>query len=414
VRRPAPGVVVEAPGAGDRIMQSTAHVRSERAVPGETPAPEGLALVFERTSDAVVIVDDAGVYRHANPAANRLFGVPDLVGRHVREFLGGGDGPGFDQTWRSFRARGTQRGERLLVRPDGSVRIVAFDATAHVIPHRHLSIIRDVTESRRRERVWAAKLAAVEERRREAERLRAESAAAQRAKDRFLAMLSHELRNAAATVLAGVRVLRSRSVTAEQRDRTLAAISRSGELEMRLVEDLLELGRIEAGKMTVDLASIDVLGVVREALDAVRPEATARGVDLRLAIRCERAPARADAARLRQVFVNLLVNGVKFTPDGGRVVVTVDASSAVVTVSVSDTGSGIRPDVLPRLFEPFVQSADTVRGSMGFGLGLAIVKHIVEAHQGTVRAISSGEGQGATFVVTLPIDIGGSERRSPR
>lgn len=375
-------------------MHAIAHEPDDRTLAEEVLPVEALALVFERTSDAVVIADDAGVYQQANQAAHQLFGVPSLLGRHVSEFVG--DGFDFDRSWRAFRARGRQSGELLLTRADGRVRLVAYDATAHVVPHRHLTIMRDVTEPRRRERLWAAKLAAADERRREAERQRAE-------KDHFIAMLTHELRNAVATVLGGVHVLRNDTISGEQRERALGAISRSSVLEMRLVEDLLQVYRIEAGRMTVDIGPTDVLDVVREAIDAVRPDATTKDLRIDLVATSARAPAKADAERLRQAFLNLLVNAVKFTPIGGRVAVTVDASGPMISVSVADTGCGMRPELLPRIFEPFVQyTHGMARRAPGFGLGLAIVKHIVEAHQGTVRAISGGEGQGATFVVTLP------------
>ncbi|MEX2145792.1 MAG: ATP-binding protein, partial [Candidatus Rokuibacteriota bacterium] len=233
-------------------------------------------------------------------------------------------------------------------------------------------------------------------------RLRIEAQAANRAKDEFLGMLSHELRTPLSAALNGLRVLRRKEVGPEMAGRILDAVERSTQLQLRLVEDLLDVARVAAGKMHVELAPMDLLAVVEDALSALRHEAEGKGVALRAVLRPLPGLVLGDAARVQQIAVNLIGNAIKFTPAGGEVDVSVQCRHSRAVLIVRDTGRGIEPELLPYLFDRFRQGAP-VKGQGGLGLGLAIVRHLVEAHGGIVRAESAGLDRGAVFTVELPL-----------
>jgi signal transduction histidine kinase/ActR/RegA family two-component response regulator len=244
--------------------------------------------------------------------------------------------------------------------------------------------------------------AAAAERRRADEvvrRTQAETEAASQAKDQFLAALSHELRTPLTPVLALSSALERRSALPDDVRRQIAVIRRNAELEVRLIDDLLDLTRISRGKLHVTLGPADVGEALDHVVEICREEARARGLALERAEDEPGAVVLADAARLRQVLWNLVQNAVKFTPAGGRIVLrTRRAAADAIAIEVSDTGVGIAPSDLTRIFQPFEQ-AEGGRG--GLGLGLAISKALVEAQGGTLTAESSGPGRGATFRIEL-------------
>jgi len=172
-----------------------------------------------------------------------------------------------------------------------------------------------------------------------------------------------------------------------------------------LIADLLDVSRIVSGKLDLEVAALDLPALVHASVDSARPTAGANGIDLEVVVATLSSPISGDSARLQQVVTNLLTNSLKFTPRGGRVAVRLAQENTNAVLTVTDSGSGIRPDALPFVFERFRQAslADTKAG--GLGLGLAIVKHIVEMHHGTVTAASAGSGKGATFTVTLPLTL---------
>jgi CheY-like chemotaxis protein/two-component sensor histidine kinase len=180
-------------------------------------------------------------------------------------------------------------------------------------------------------------------------------------------------------------------------------ILRNSQLQIRLIEDLLDVSRIIGGKLHLNLAAINIADVVQQALDTVQPAALARDIDLRTSLSHD-AVLVGDSDRLRQVVWNLLSNAVKFTPKHGWVQVRGEKKESQIHLTVSDSGMGVEPEFLPHLFERFTQAdSSTTRRHGGLGLGLAIVRHIVELHGGTVSAASEGKDKGATFRVTLPI-----------
>jgi signal transduction histidine kinase len=235
-------------------------------------------------------------------------------------------------------------------------------------------------------------------------REREKALAANRAKDHFLAVLSHELRNPLHPILTVASMLESDArLPGDVRD-DLRMIGRNARLQLRLVDDLLDLHRIARGKMALILDLVDAHELAGEVVAMCRGDALAKGVALEAVLAADHHHLRADAGRIRQVLWNLVRNAVKFTPAGGRVAVTTaNGADGCLCLDVSDTGVGIEPAALERIFEAFEQE-DRTAGSRagGLGLGLAIARSLLAAHGGTLSASSPGKGHGATFRVTLP------------
>ena len=233
--------------------------------------------------------------------------------------------------------------------------------------------------------------------------MRAEAEGASRMKDEFLATLSHELRSPLQPLLNWAYLLRSPNLDPASAERALGAIERSTKTLGQLIEDLLDVSRIVTGKLRLQARTVRLPGVVRAALEAVEAAALAKGVTLDAQIEPDLPAVLGDPDRLQQVLWNLLSNGIKFTPRGGRVTVRVSGAEPEVTLTVSDTGAGIKREFLPHVFERFRQAdSSTNRTHGGLGLGLAIVRHLIELHGGSVSVHSEGEGRGATFTVRLP------------
>ena len=231
-------------------------------------------------------------------------------------------------------------------------------------------------------------------------RLYREAQEANRLKDEFLATLSHELRTPLNAILGWARILRSRPLD-EKADHAVQVIERNAEAQARLIEDVLDVSRIITGKLTLEVEAVHLPAVVMAALDSIRPAANAKGIRLEEDL-TPTATVGGDPHRLQQVIWNLLSNAVKFTPSGGRVTVSLRDVGDNVELSVSDTGMGIRREVLPFVFDRFRQAdPSTTRSQGGLGLGLAIVRHLVELHGGSVT-VRSVLGQGTTFTVQLP------------
>ena len=236
--------------------------------------------------------------------------------------------------------------------------------------------------------------------------MRAEAEGASRMKDEFLATLSHELRSPLQPLLNWAYLLRSPNLDPASAERALDAIERSTKTLGQLIEDLLDVSRIVTGKLRLQARPVRLPGVIRAAMEAVEPAALAKGVSLDTRIDPEVAAVLGDPDRMQQVLWNLLSNAIKFTPRGGRVSVGLMARNSDVVITVADTGVGIKREFLPHVFERFRQAeSSTNRGYGGLGLGLAIVRHLVELHGGSVVVESDGEGQGATFIVRLPVAV---------
>jgi two-component system CheB/CheR fusion protein len=257
--------------------------------------------------------------------------------------------------------------------------------------------IEDVTEQLRGERLRAELLA-------RAERAQNLAEQANEAKDQFLAVLSHELRTPLTSLLLQAELLRSGALDPAKLKRVSAAVERGAKLQQRLVEELLDVSSIIAGKLYLEEQWVDLAPVVLAALEFVKAPAEAKSLRIATEVAAAIPLFRGDPARLQQVVANLLANSIKLTPVGGRVGVKLERLNGSVTITVTDTGRGIDPGFLPRIFDRFAQEdGSRTRHHGGLGLGLAIARHIVELHGGTIRAESPGRGLGATFTATFPL-----------
>ncbi|MEW5861270.1 MAG: ATP-binding protein [Cyanobacteriota bacterium] len=252
------------------------------------------------------------------------------------------------------------------------------------------------------ERQWAEQkriqmLAREQEARQQAE-------TANRIKDEFLAVLSHELRSPLNPILGWSKLLRNGKLNAAKTAQALEIIERNAQLQSQLIEDLLDVSRILRGKLSLNMVPVNLASTIKAALETVRLAAEAKSIQIQTLFDPTIGQVLGDSARLQQVVWNLLTNAVKFTPEGGRVEIQLQRIGSQSQIQVRDTGKGISPDFLPHVFEYFRQAdATTTRTFGGLGLGLAIVRHLVELHGGTVQVDSPGEGQGATFTVRLPL-----------
>jgi signal transduction histidine kinase/PAS domain-containing protein len=235
---------------------------------------------------------------------------------------------------------------------------------------------------------------------------RAEAERASNLKDDFLATLSHELRTPLSAILGWSQVLRRRPPTAEDIERGLEAIERNARMQTQLIEDLLDMSRITAGKLRLDVQIVDPIAFIEAAVQTVQPAADAREIRIEKMLDPVAGPVSGDPSRLQQVIANLLSNAIKFTPKGGKIQIVLARVNSHVEVSVADTGVGIEPALLDQVFERFRQAdGSTTRRFGGLGLGLSIVKHLVELHGGSVRAESEGLEKGTTMTVLLPLAV---------
>jgi len=384
--------------------------RSRRELEVSRDAYRDLA---EQAHELIFAADPSGRFAYVNPALAAQLGEPPaaLLGRPVSEFLSGHPA---NHAIRELLAAPRTNGNRLPP--------IEFEAhTARgprwleTIPSVDGAGVRaiclDVTErkqlERERDRVIVSEYSTrveAERARLEAESARADAEAATRARDQFLATLSHELRSPLGTVLAWTHMLRSGLVEGERVQRALASIETAARAQVRLVEDLLDVSRIAAGKVSLQLENVDLGATLGVAVDAVRAAARAKRIALDVRLEPGLAPLRGDPTRLHQVFENVLSNAVKFTPEGGRVTVTLERTDGEAEVTVGDTGIGIPASVLQHVFGQFRQADTSItRRYGGLGLGLTIARRLAEMHGGRIEAESAGEQQGATFRVRLPL-----------
>lgn len=233
---------------------------------------------------------------------------------------------------------------------------------------------------------------------------RDEAEEANRAKDYFLAIVSHELRSPLNSILGWAKILLTKNVDEPTRKNALETIERSAKSQAKLIEDLVDMARVASGKLRLELRSVNLFDIVNAAFNQQKPLAEAKHVDLEFNYDSNSAEVFADAIRLQQVFTNLLNNALKFTPEGGNVSIDMKTDSNKVEVNIADSGQGIAPEFLPNIFRQFAQADEkSTTGKSGLGLGLSIAKTLVEKHNGFISARSEGVGQGAVFTVAFPL-----------
>ncbi|HEU4889313.1 MAG TPA: ATP-binding protein [Thermoanaerobaculia bacterium] len=224
-----------------------------------------------------------------------------------------------------------------------------------------------------------------------------------RAKDEFIAIISHELRTPMTSILGWTRMLVLGGLDEETRREALDALERSTLAQAKLIEDLLDESRIASDKLRLELRALDLCAVLVNAISAARPAAEAKGLQLTLACDDGSYDVFGDPSRLQQAIGNLVANAIKFTPEGGSVSVRLANTGTEGRIEVADTGRGIEPDLLPYIFDRFRQGDQSTNRQTGLGLGLSIARHLIELHHGSVAAFSAGEGRGATFTISLPL-----------
>jgi signal transduction histidine kinase/DNA-binding response OmpR family regulator len=250
-----------------------------------------------------------------------------------------------------------------------------------------------------------------------------EAREANRMKDEFLAVLSHELRTPLSAMMGWAQLLRSGKLDDNDRTRAVEVIERNLRIQTQLIDELLDMSRIVTGKLRLDPCALPIAPILAGAIDAQRPAAMGKEIQLTASLDAEAACVWGDAGRLEQVVTNLLSNALKFTPRGGRIEVTLQRDGAFAEARFTDSGEGIDPALLPRIFDRFTQAeTSTTRARAGLGLGLTIVKRLVELHGGSIEAESAGKGLGACFTVRLPVfdgvpttpAVAGTETPHPR
>ncbi|HEX7294629.1 MAG TPA: PAS domain S-box protein, partial [Pyrinomonadaceae bacterium] len=363
------------------------------------------ASLLDAVEEAVIATDLNGKIIYWNSFAEHLYGwaSQEVLGADIVEIV-----PALSSkdhaaiVLEQLREGQSWSGEMILQRRDGSQFLGAitdspiFNEKGELIGI--VGVSSDITEQKRAEEERAQLL--------ERERLaRLEAEAANRLKDEFLATLSHELRNPLNVVIGYSEILRRSEDTKNSFVGKAAEVIRRNALaQSQLVSDLLDLSRLQMGKLAITRQTVSVSTIVGDAIETVRSEAEAKNISLKLVAPKESLVVDGDPVRLGQIVWNLLNNAVKFTPPGGEITIALGDNKNRATLSISDTGQGIAPEFLPYVFEIFRQAdASSSRRQGGLGIGLALVKQLVELHGGEVKAESEGLGKGAKFTVSLPL-----------
>lgn len=389
----AEGVMIIARDVTDRRRAEDALRESERR----------LRAIFDQAIAGIAQTDPDGRFLHVNERYCEIAGrsAAELSNCSLADITHPDDLPRHQELFRGLMGTGDHFvTEARYVRPNGTVVWVRQQVSAvrdgDGAPRVGFAIVEEVTERKRAE---AEKDEALSRER----SARAEAEGANRSKDEFLAVLSHELRTPLTAITGWLRLLRLGAVDAEGSVRALEAVERNANVLARLVEDLLDASRIVSGKLKLEVRPVSLSATVRAALDVIGPAVEAKRIRVATRLGPDSDLVLGDPERLQQVLWNLLSNAVKHTPADGTIDVSSAKSNGSLVVTVSDSGPGISPELLPRVFERFHQADSTQnRRHSGLGLGLAVVRHVVEMHGGSVVAGSAGEGRGARFTVRLP------------
>lgn len=385
---------------------------SATPVGGSDPEREHVLFAAENADIGLWFWDFAENRIYSTPRCNELFEIPAYETLTYELFLNvvhPDDRSAVEEFLRQSRNSGGKYEEEFrIVHSDNSTEWICaegrsfLDATGNA--KQMTGVLRKITE----QKLAAAELSKVSERERKA---RDEAVQANRAKDFFLAFVSHELRSPLNAILGWSKILLTRPVDEETRRNALETIEKSARFQTKLIDDLVDSARVASGKLRLEYRPTNLYEVIKTSFQAQKPASDAHKLEFELDSDSEQISIFGDAGRLQQVFGNLISNAIKFTPEGGKVRVEVRSSPEIVTVSVSDSGQGISPDALPNIFQQFSQGdLNSARKNAGLGLGLSIVKILVAKHNGSVVAESNGLGHGSTFVVTLPLTSAGEKR----
>jgi PAS domain S-box-containing protein len=381
------------------VATVNAFLRARRAEDEMRASEAKFKAIFDNAPSGILLLDEHLTYLEVNPAMCGLLGRAreEIVGRPLSAFLPPGTTADPQEIARALEGNGSWRGVFPLRKADDTLVHLEWYISAHSFPGVRLAVVTDITERIRLEHERNDLLASERTARAQAER-------ASYLKDEFLGTLSHELRTPLNSILLWTQMLLQRVTDTEQVKRGLTAIERNTRMQTQLISDLLDVSGIISGKLRLDVQLLDLAATIKSALEGLIPAIDAKELHLKTWFDPRVGMISGDPARLQQVVWNLVNNASKFTPKGGRIEVGLERIDSHVEISVSDTGQGVAPELLPYLFERFRQGdVSSNRVSGGLGLGLAIVKHIVEMHGGIVSAASAGPGLGAKFIVRLPV-----------
>jgi PAS domain S-box-containing protein len=382
-----------------------------RCLPEKDPTPshelekEQLLRAAEKADIGLWFWDIDGAQISSTPRCNELLGLPayePVTFESFLEVVHTEDRTAVEDLFSRLQAESMRYEEEFrVVRSDGAIDWIFAEGKSlsdrGSRPNRVMGIVRKITE----QKYAVSELAKVYDREKKA---RDEAVEANRAKDFFLAFVSHELRSPLNAILGWSKILLTKTVDESTRKNALETIERSARLQTKLINDLVDSARVASGKLRLEFHPTNVCEIVRVAYQAQKPTADAHDLEFSFTTECDEIIVFGDAGRLQQVLTNLVSNAIKFTPDGGKVSIDIRKTPETVEISVKDTGQGIGSDALPNIFNQFSQGEiGRSKSNTGLGLGLSIVKILVAKHGGSVRAFSDGLGKGAEFVVTLPL-----------
>ncbi|HEV8137937.1 MAG TPA: ATP-binding protein [Pyrinomonadaceae bacterium] len=387
---------------------------SNAVIDAESPARDATQLrlriselryrrLFEAARDGILILDAVTLrITDVNPFMTELLGYShaEFLGKELWEIGLFSDKEASQAAFKQLQRTGYLRYEDLpLQATNGKLTDVEFVSNVYEEDsHQVIQCnIRDITARKRAEKERTLLLAA-------AQSARAEADSANGIKDEFLATLSHELRTPLTSILGWSQLLTTANLDKQQTNCAIETIARNARAQGRLIDELLDISRIITGKLCLDPRAVRIAPLIQAVVDDVRPGADARSINLEATFNSDIGPILGDPDRLQQIVWNLLSNAIKFTPKGGDVQVRLERNDSHALITISDTGQGIAPELLPHVFERFRQAdSSNTRSNGGLGLGLSIVRQLVELHRGTVTAESSGENAGTTFRVMLPL-----------
>ena len=359
--------------------------------------------LFEAARDGILILNASTLkITDVNPFMTELLGYSrdEFLGRELWEIGLFSDKEASKDAFRELQVKGYLRYEDLpLQTTEGNLRQVEFVSNVYEEDTKQViqCNIRDITDRKRGEEERALLLES-------AQLAQAEADIANDIKDEFLATLSHELRTPLTSILGWAELLTTGNLDAVASKRAVEIIGRNARAQRELIDDLLDISRIITGKLRLDVRPVELAPIIEGVVDGLRAAADARSVHLQTVFDSRINATSGDPDRLQQIIWNLLTNAIKFTPKGGHVQVQLERIASHVEITVSDTGQGIDPNLLPHVFERFRQfDSSSTRRHGGLGLGLSIVRQLVELHGGTVTAESPGAGKGTTFKVILPL-----------
>ncbi|MEH2418953.1 hybrid sensor histidine kinase/response regulator [Nostoc sp.] len=358
--------------------------------------------IVDTSYEGIWMIDQETQTEYVNQRLSQMLGytAEEMLGRSLFDFMVQADGIAPEAKLEWFKGEGSDLKESQLCCKDGSY-IWTLISTRAIFGEQNeflgaIAMLTDITDRKRteseRDRLFQLEQAA-----------RAEAEAANRIKDEFLAVLSHELRSPLNPILGWAKLLQSRKFDDISLKKALETIERNAKLQAQLIEDLLDVSRILQGKLNLKMMPVNLASTIEAAMDTVRLAAEAKTIQIQTMLD-PMGKVLGDSVRLQQVLWNLLSNAVKFTSAGGQVNVRLECIDAQAQITVSDTGKGIHPNFLPHVFDYFRQGdSTTTRKFGGLGLGLAIARHLIEMHGGTVSAESLGEDKGAIFTLKLPL-----------